>query len=333
MPMYNKKAYLLFVLQILKEYTDEEHPMLQKDIVNKIKEIYGVDLDRKSIASSIETLNEFNEYDIEQIPSKGYYLASRDLDITQVQYLIDAIYSSKSITGSQAEEMVKVLSKEFLSLNQRKNYSYIYKSTEVNRSDNKNFFYNIDIINKAIEHNKNISFQYLSYDKDGKPTTMYNGYRYYVSPYYLINNFGKYYLLAKYYKGDLSTYRIDYMVSIKEEDRDRKPMSEIKAFTKGFKIYDYINDHIYMFSDELIEATLLIQKPVAIRDIIDWFGNNAKIYTKENNTYAQIKCNKPALLYWCLQYISVVKVISPSTFQEEIINVLENNLDQYKNLQ
>lgn len=328
MPLYSKKAYLIFVLQILKEYTDELHPMMQKDIVTKIKELYSCDIDRKTISSLIDTLNEFDEYEIVQIPNKGYYLQSRDLDPTQVKYLIDAIYSSKIITGKQAKEMVDVLSNDYLSLYQRKNYSYIYKSTEINRSINQEFFLNIDIINKAIKEDKRISFKYIDYDKYGNKTNKYNGYRYKVSPYYLINNYGKYYLLCKYYKGDISVFRIDFMEDVLIEDKPRIPLESLEGFNK-FNISSYINDHVYMFSSKLINATLEINHPTSIRDIKDWFGNNAKIYCKDDKTYASIKCDEMALLYWCLQYISAVKVIEPIEFKNKIIEILKTNLNKY----
>ena len=36
----------------------------------------------------------------------------------------------------------------------------------------------------------------MTYDKNGNLVPRFNGYEYQVSPYYLINNFGRYYLLG-----------------------------------------------------------------------------------------------------------------------------------------
>ena len=75
----------------------------------------------------------------------GYALFARDFDESEVRFLVDAKFSSKSISGPQAKKLTKKLS-SFLSKHKRKNYEYLNKSDEINRTENKQVFFNIDVI-------------------------------------------------------------------------------------------------------------------------------------------------------------------------------------------
>ena len=97
----DKKIAMLYILDILKEYTDQDHPLTQQDIINKLHNIYLLDIERKTIASTIRLLIDYG-YDIISIPKKGYYLNERDFDQTEIKYLVDAIYSSKTIPTKEA---------------------------------------------------------------------------------------------------------------------------------------------------------------------------------------------------------------------------------------
>ena len=66
----DKKIAMLYILDILKEYSDQEHPLTQQDIINKLHNIYLVDIERKTIASTIRLLIDYG-YDIISIPKKG----------------------------------------------------------------------------------------------------------------------------------------------------------------------------------------------------------------------------------------------------------------------
>ena len=61
--MYDKKMATFYILEILKEYSDRNHLLKQKDIIDKLHNIYMVDIERKTIASTLEILSELG-YDI-----------------------------------------------------------------------------------------------------------------------------------------------------------------------------------------------------------------------------------------------------------------------------
>lgn len=52
----NKKSSILLVLKVLEEYSDEEHYLTQQEIADKIYQEFDIDLERKSIGSSLSML-------------------------------------------------------------------------------------------------------------------------------------------------------------------------------------------------------------------------------------------------------------------------------------
>jgi predicted DNA-binding transcriptional regulator YafY len=319
--MDNKKVILLYILDILKEYSNKDYLLTQKDIINKLKLIYDISVDRKMIAYNIEILIDYG-YDIVKGSKGGYYLNEREFDESEIKFLVDALFSSNVITSNNAHSIIKKLYSS-LSKYDRKDFTYVYKVKDVNRTKNNNVFLNIELINEAIKNNKQIAFNYLQYNQEGKLIKRKDGYKYKVSPYYLINNYGKYYLLSNIEKYSTPSYfRIEHMVEVELIDKKRK---DIKDTTLGnnFNISSHINDHVYMFSSNVINAKIEILQDWAITYIYDWFSKNSKIITQDNKTYAYIKSDEDAFIYWFLQYQEYFKIIEPLETKEKIINILK----------
>lgn len=327
----NKKASILLILKVLEEYSDEEHYLTHQQIIDKVYEIYDIQLERKSVAFAIELLQEL-EYDINKGPHGGFALLSRNLDITEIQFIVDSIFSSKSLTGKQAKQIADKISGE-LSIYQRKDYSYLNKTTELNRSTNKDLFYNIDVIHEAMKRGKRVGFQYLTYDRSGNPMARKDGFQYIVSPYYLVNNFGRYYLICNYREKyhAIQTFRIDYMMNIEiKEDWPIKRIESLEGMKdKRFSLSEYLNDHIYLFGGDIITAELEIEEEWAIQYVKDWFGDKAKLRIKDEKIVATVKCNETALIYWILQYGEFMKVLSPSSLIDKVLETAHRTIDKY----
>lgn len=326
----NKKSSILLVLKVLEEYSDDNHYLTQLEIAEKIHQLYDIELERKSIGSSLQLL-EGLDYDIAKGPKGGFALLSRTFDSSEVAFLIDAIFSSRSIDGRHAKRIADSIS-SCLSIYQRKDYSYIYKSSEINRTSNKEVLFNISVIHEAMKLNKRVGFQYMTYDKEGNEIARNGGYQYIVSPYYLINNFGRYYLLCNYREKyrPLQIFRVDYMKNITiKHDWNMKRMEDLKEGPKNFSISKYLNDQLYMLDGEVIDVTLKLDNEQSIQFIKDFFGESAKIYTKDDNLCASVRCNENALYYWVMQYSDSVTVLSPDNFVLKIKNGLQRALERY----
>lgn len=325
----NKKASILLILKVLQEYSDEEHFLTQQDIINKVEQLYGIELERKSVAFSISLLQEL-DYDINKSPRGGYALLSRDFDNSEIRFITDALFSSRSISGKQAVELSNKLN-SCLSKYQRKDYGFVYKSNEISRTDNKEVFYTLELIEEAKRRGKRISFQYQSIDEEGKPFLKMDGFRYIVSPYYSVNSNARYYLICNYrekYRA-ITWFRIDFMVNAKiEEDWPIKPIQSLNGMEE-FNITKYLNDNIYLLDGDVISATIQIEKPEHVIFVKDWFGKNAKIYSKDGKLLADIRANESALLYWYMQYSETLTILSPQSLIERVKKEAERIIKKY----
>lgn len=325
----NKKASILLILKVLQEYSDEEHFLTQQDIIEKIEQLYGIELERKSVAFSISLLQEL-DYDINKSPRGGYALLSRDFDNSEIRFITDALFSSRSISGKQAVELSNKLN-SCLSKYQRKDYGFVYKSNEISRTDNKEVFYTLELIEEAKRRGKRISFQYQSIDEEGKPFLKMDGFRYIVSPYYSVNSNARYYLICNYrekYRA-ITWFRIDFMVNAKiEEDWPIKPIQSLNGMEE-FNITKYLNDNIYLLDGDVISATIQIEKPEHVIFVKDWFGKNAKIYSKDGKLLADIRANESALLYWYMQYSETLTILSPQSLIERVKKEAERIIKKY----
>lgn len=326
--MYTKKAIPFLILKILETYSDDNHKLTQNDIINYLRTDYNLDVERKSISANIKLLEEL-DYDIIR-DAKGVSMGSRIFDHTQVRYLIDAVYSSKVISSSNAQELIKkLLSRE--SIYQKKNYEQIVKTTnEVNRNQNAYIFHIIDVINEAKREKKRISFNLITYDENGNKILKQDGYEPHVTPYYLINNFGNYYLLGNYRSkySPYNIYKLDRMANVCVSDWDEKPMKEA-GMPDDFKISDYLNEHIYILSDVVIDADLLLKSSDEIINVKEWFPNS-KITNIDGKIHASVRCDEQALLYWVMQYGTGVVVLSPESLKNKVISYIDEMKKNYE---
>lgn len=322
----NKKLSILYILKILQDYSDENHLLTQKDIAKLLYTNYGMECERKSISSNIDALIDM-DYDIVK-SNNGCYLCSRKFEPSEIQFLIDAVFSSKSIPSKQSKELATKLS-GLLSNYQKKQYKYIYKADEINRTSNKQLFYTIDVINEAIENGKKIKFNYARHgfnqDENKKKR------EYVINPYFLVNSQGKYYLVCNYeYFGDIANYKVEKIENIEILDRDIKPVTALKGYENGIDISKYTNEHIYMFSDAPIRAVVKVEDEKMVDVIEDWFGANARLYSQDNNMFAELRVSELSLIYWCLQYGESVELISPETTRKAIKEIVDEMAKKYK---
>ena len=53
------KPRILYLLRILEQYTDEEHPLTTKQLIEMLNEKYGISTYRTTIAKDVVALQEF----------------------------------------------------------------------------------------------------------------------------------------------------------------------------------------------------------------------------------------------------------------------------------
>ena len=108
-----KKMLNILILDILKEYSDSDHRLLQQDIIDLLKMDYGMDCERRAVKSNIVSLQEMG-YDI--VSDKGYYLRTREFTDAELRLLIDSIFTSGAITDKEAHQLANKLENSLISI-------------------------------------------------------------------------------------------------------------------------------------------------------------------------------------------------------------------------
>lgn len=324
----DKRIVILYVYDILKKYTDEKHSLTYFEIGEKLKQDYNVNPDPKTISRIISSLVNYG-CDIIKRGNNGCALLGRKIDNSELSFLIDAVFSSKSISFTHAKSLMENLLEDS-SIYDRKKYEYIYKANDIARTTNKATFFVIDTISRAIDEGKQISFTYNEISVNKKLKTRFDGKEFLINPYFLINNRGKYYLVCNYDKyNNLSNYKVECISNIKILETPIKPMEKLND-VENFDISEYINEHIYMFSGKTISALIKITNPKVINDVVDWYGENINIKEKEDGIYIEFKVNEQAFLYWALQYGMNIEIIKPVATRKKYITMLEEIMNKYK---
>ena len=325
----NKKLSIIYILEILKEYSDESHPLTQNEILKKLYNEYGMECERKSVGANIDNLIDAG-YDIVKCEGGGCYLGEREFEQSEISFLVDAVFSSRAIDGVKSRKLAEKISSFSSKFNQKK-YNYIFKSDDVARTANKQLFYTIDVLHDAIEQKKQVEFSYDRPYISKENIEKQHNKKYVMNPYFLVNNQGRYYLVCNCDKyEDIANYKLEQIKDIKILDKAAKPISKVKGFENGLDIAKYANENIYMFSANSVNATLKLYDEYTVSIIADWFGKNASVYQKDGEIFADVKANEKAIVYWCLQYGEHVELLTPKPIREQIKSTIDNMANRYR---
>lgn len=284
----------LNILKILHNYSDKNHRLSQKDIIDKLEKEYEMKVDRKTVKRNLkELIYSFNGYNKKLIGYKsrdrqvknrktgkketidilsGFYMKHTFTD-GELRLLIESLLFNKYIPYDQREKLIGKLeglsSKYF---NSRINH---IRAMSDHSSKNHDLFKNIGKLDQAINNSRQVSFNYNKYtvDKRFQPQLNSDGTvrEYIVNPYQMVATNGRYYLLCNYDKyDDFSHYRLDRITNIKILESPRKSMEKVKGLEASLNLPKHMAEHIYMFAGESQGVTIRFKKHF-INELADWF--------------------------------------------------------------
>lgn len=330
-----KKMLIINILDILKKYSDENHRLSAKEIGERLEREYLQKVDRKAVKRNLMNLIDFGygiEYSEtvrkskdgeEEVIYSDWYL-NREFTDPELRLLIDSLLFSKHIPYSQCKDLIGKL--EGLSNTYFKSKVRHIRTMPEKLPENKSLFYTIEVLDEAIEAKKRVEFHYIgNYGIDKSPQLLKNpdgtAKAYAVNPYQMAATNGWYYLICthKNYPDSISNYRIDRIKDIRILDDEPIPSpSDIPSLKNGFDLPRHMAENIYMFGGESV-AVKFRAKRYVIRDILDWFGNEAKLSDEDGeNIIAEVKVSELAMHYWSLQYGEHIEVLSPAGLRERI---------------
>lgn len=322
----SKKLALLRIWQILKKHSDYNHPLTQEDIADKLEKEYGIVIERKAISRNISLLKEAG-IEIESRRA-GSYLDCRDFEDSELHMLIDGVLSSKHITAKHSKDLIDRicgLSNKYF----RSSVKHIHSVNDWSKTDNQALFYNIELIDTAIEKGKQIHYDYNKYGIDKK---LHKSSQQYVSPYLMILHNQRYYLMAySEYWGNMVFHRLDRITNMTITEEKATPISRVPGYEKGISFKDLSSTMPYMYTDKPEKIEFLADVEI-IDQIIDWFGNEVRFMKteEESKVKVRIKASPNAMEHWAMQYINFVEITAPESLRERIKEALKKGLKKYK---
>lgn len=338
-----KKMLIMNILDILRKYTDEDHRLSQREIMEILEQEYDMKAERKAVKRNLMNLLEYG-YNIEysesiRVNKKGeeeilytdWYL-EREFSDAELRLLIDSLLFSKHIPYGQCKELIKKLeglsNKYFMS-----RVKHIRTMSQY-APENKQLFFTIEQLDKAISKGRQVAFHYNEYqtdkkmhprkDRDGKVR------KYVINPYQIAAVNGRYYLICNYDKYDnVANYRLDRITDIEVLDTPVKSMRQVKGLEHGLNLPKHMAEHIYMFTGESAPVTFRVKKYL-LSEIVDWFGKDMQFSDEtDEEVTVRVTVNLEAMRKWALQYAVHAKVLGPEKLVQMVKEDVGKAMEMY----
>jgi len=322
-----QKLKLLYIIKLLSETTDENHPASTADIIAYL-DANGIHSERKSIYDDIDKLCEFG-YDIIQVHSRlggGYYMAGREFELAELKLLVDAVQSSRFITTRKSRSLIRKLEQMAGKYDAGKLQRQVYVAGRI-KTENESIYYNIDNIHRAIQENKQIYFQYLDWNLKKKLVPRVNAERT-VSPWALIWREENYYLAAFDSEDSvMKHFRVDKMGKTAVLDRKREGMEQFSRVDPA----SYTNQTFGMYSGD--EENVTLQFPNRLVGVVlDRFGRDTDIRPMTDRVFrARVKVAVSGQFFgWLAGIGREAVIIGPVSVREQYSRWLSDIVDTMK---
>lgn len=319
MPEENyQKIKLLKIMEILRQETDEEHPMTKVELAARLVAM-NVSCSPRSLIRDIKLLNEQGYEIMERLigHEKAYFVCDRSFSVPELKILIDAVQAASFVTNKKTGELIDkiaalggshraaILKGNMVKFNTRKHR-------------NETIYYTVGFIEDAIQRNKKIIFRYFDLDENGQKVYRRDGHHYVVEPVALVFNEDNYYLIVYSEKHDgTANYRVDRIDSVEIID---DPISD-KARSLRRKVARYTEEAFKMFNGQPETITLRFTDKL-IGPVLDKFGEVTKMTRVDDHTIeatVQVRI-APTFWGWLFQFGTDMDIMEPEALKEEYKN-------------
>ena len=312
----NQKNRLLVLERIFLQETDENHALSLKQLQAKLL-AHDIQAERKTLYADFECLTQAG-IEIFRDANDRYYTESRLFETAELKLLSDAVASSRFLTEKKSQSLIGKL----MTLASKSNAHELNRNLRVAgkaKTENEAVLYNVDALHSAIRENRQITFLYFDLSVEKQKQYRKNGAPYTASPWALLWDDEKYYLLAYDKQANtLKNYRVDKMERITLSDL---PRDGEDAFAKE-KIETYSDRTFGMFRGEEQTVTLQVDNNLA-SVIIDRFGADT-VFLRDGDTFrAAVRvCVSGNFFGWVFSFGGRVKILSPKQVKEDFENHL-----------
>ena len=306
---------LLLVLDYLWRYTDEAHVVTIKELKAYLAE-KGVHANRKTLTQDLKTLEDFGlDVVCNRSVQNRYFLATRVFDYTEVRLLIDAVQSSRFITPRKSKALVKKLT-AFVSEAQKQDVDQQLYVEGAVKAANESIYRCVDVIQTAITEKKKMRFQYFEFDENKEKHLRYGGEPYILSPYLLVWNNDRYYVVGYYERRAFVTrFRLDKMLDpvVLDEPQVETPNAydPTAFFSREFQMVEGDNCTVELLCENRL-----------MDSVIDRFGNGFQMRKADAEHFiATVDVELSNMFYaWVFASGGGMQILSPKSVNEEMLS-------------
>lgn len=169
----SKKLVPFYIYEILRKYTDVEQTLTQKDILDKLKDEYGITVERKTLSRNIQELISLSDNvgytetvkkgkgdetgETEELSAITDLYLVHEFSDGELRLLVDLLRDSDCIQTSQKEKLISKL-EDMSGPGFTKGKAYAGLADSVSGSNQ--LFLNIEDIEDAISDGRMVSFKY-----------------------------------------------------------------------------------------------------------------------------------------------------------------------------
>ena len=323
MELYEKNGNILYILNILKKYTDEQHKLSTQQIREKIIEEYNVEIDTRTIRRNIILLQQKFGYDISTYNDnkEGYYITNdpeTDFEPGEIRAIIDTFSYSTFIEEKIAKGIIKKCkSLQNIYENEKlKNYR-IYSPK--GRTSNIEVIKNIEDISNSIANKNKVQFEYWKYCIEGDRIKKQIVSKPVVSPYVILYDKQQFYMLGiKDGNKEFFHYRLDRIKNLTE-------LQEKVKITKTEKeIEEYVETSVEVFSGNEVEIEAECDEYL-LGEVYEKFGKKLEVMPVNKNKFImKLKANPLGFKLWAMRNLDMVTIKKPGNLVNEIKEVIED---------
>ena len=331
MPEENyQKIKLLKIMEILRQETDEEHPMTKVELAARLVAM-NVSCSPRSLIRDIKLLNEQGYEIMDRLigHEKAYFVCDRSFSVPELKILIDAVQAASFVTNKKTVELIDkiaalggshraaILKGNMVKFNARKHR-------------NETVYYTVGYLEDAINQNRKVAFKYFDVTETGQRAFRRDGAEYVMEPVALVFNEDNYYLISYNEKHEATTnYRVDRIDSVRILD---DPVSETARSLRR-KVARYTEEAFKMFNGQQETVTLRFADKL-IGPVLDKFGEDTKMTRVDDHTIeATVRVRiAPTFWGWLFQFGTDMDIVEPESLKEEYKNkaaALINRQEKY----
>lgn len=315
------KERIIRMLQLFQAQTDEDHPISTFELIDHFKEL-GVVIDRKTVKDDVDTLNRCGaEIIVVEGRPNRYYFADHRFQLPELKLLVDAVEASKFITARKSAELVGKITAMTSAGNAEELNRHLYTAGRI-KPENENIYYVVDTIFRAIQQERKIAFQYFRYDANRSRVARHGGEPFVFSPYAMLYNEDKYYVLGYYPVFDkITTFRVDRMgiPALLDETAHPKP--------EGFDPVDY-TVNVFSMYDGSTETVELLCENNMMDSVIDRFGDEVETQPVGDGHFivkARVSVSQ-TFFAWVFQFAGHIRLLGPLSVKERYERMLRDAL-------